>query len=224
VVFYSKNALTPLPAWSEQAIEQRLRDMDGLSQLMTKQMEGTTFNQQMLKDTIQMQRDQCMYRPAKLCWMPGILTTATVATLTMQTQNLSKENDNFREQLSDLRDENSGLAILQTELQRNHEIEVDDLERKHRHELENMRDGHRREVDRLRRDTSDEEDTARRQHRQEIDELNRRHRQELEDLEKRYKDELNEEKVCNYLINFNYISIPTTNADLKTGASITRSQ
>jgi hypothetical protein len=87
----------------------------------------------------------------------------------MQTKNLGKENDNLREQLGELREENSGLVMIHTELQRNHEIEVDDLERRQRHELENMREEHRKEVDRLRFEYSTEDDTVRRQHRQEVD-------------------------------------------------------
>jgi septal ring factor EnvC (AmiA/AmiB activator) len=174
--FPSKNALTPIPAWTEEAIERRLKGFDDVMQLMNKQMEGTTFNHQFLKDTIETQRDQ-------------------LAELTMQQKNLGKENDALREELSEIREENSGLVMVQTELQRNHEIEVDDLERKQRYELENLRDDHRREVDRLRRETSTEADEVRRQHRSEIDEMSRKHREETEELEKRYKDELNEEKV-----------------------------
>jgi hypothetical protein len=57
-VFYSKDALTPLPAWSQENIHRRVRGFDDMVSLMQKQMEGTTFNQQFLKDTIESQRDQ----------------------------------------------------------------------------------------------------------------------------------------------------------------------
>jgi len=61
-LFYpSKDSLTPLPAWTEEAIERRLKGFDDVMQLMNKQMEGTTFNHQFLKDTIESQRDQCMF-------------------------------------------------------------------------------------------------------------------------------------------------------------------
>ena len=173
--FASKDSLTPLPAWTEEAIERRLKGFDDVMQLMNKQMEGTTFNHQFLKDTIESQRDQ-------------------LAELTMQGKNMGKENDALREELFELREVRSGLEFAQTEMQRNHEIEIDDLERKQRHEVENLREEHRKEVDRLRRESGAEQDDVRRVHRQEVDDLHRKHRLELEEVEKRYKDELNEEK------------------------------
>jgi kinesin family protein C1 len=175
-MFYpSKDSLTPIPAWTEEAIERRLRGFDDVMQLMNKQMEGTTFNHQFLKDTIESQRDQ-------------------LAELTMQQKNFGLQNESLKEELGELKEENSGLVMIQTELQRNHEIEVDDMERKQRHEVENLREEHRKEVDRLRREASADRDETIRSHRHEVDELVRKHRVELEDMEKRYRSELDEEK------------------------------
>ncbi|KIW02369.1 uncharacterized protein PV09_06192 [Verruconis gallopava] len=161
--------------WSDETIERRLKGFDDMMMIMNKQMEGTTFNQQFLKDTIESQRDQLIEAQ-------------------MTQKNMSKDIDRLREELSELKEENSGLIMVQTELQRNHEIEVDDLERKHRYELENLRDEHRKEIDRLQRETSRETDELRRNHREEIDELHRKHRQEIDDLERRYKHELEDER------------------------------
>jgi kinesin family member C1 len=115
--------------------------------------------------------------------------------LEAERNRLTLQMDNFREKISEAKEQNAATAFAAEEARRTHEIEIDDLERKNRYDLEDIRDQHRIEIDRLRRDAISIEEDIRRETRDELDRLIRTHREALEELEGRLKRELNDERV-----------------------------